>query len=748
MKKLIALLFFPCIIYGQPSSNDNLTADTLATQWDEAMPVGNGMLGALIWQKENKLRLSLDRADIWDERDAVDLSKFNYKFVEQHVASKDYDTVHQLGDWPYDNIAYPTKLPAAALQFDLAKLGKVQKVALDIATALCVVDFADGKRFNVYIHATNNIGYFGFENFSQGEITPELIIPNYNSTNTKADNGSHSGEGLGVLGYSSGTVTKTNNSIRYHQPTYKGHYYEILVQWKNFPGRTIIGEWTITTDKTATLDTLNTADKEPTNWPSHIQWWKNFWAQSTVAIPDEQLMKQYYLEMYKLGSVSRKGAPAITLQAIWTADNGSLPPWKGDFHHDLNTQLSYWPCYTGNHLQEAVSYTDWLWNTRAENKKYTKQYFGVDGLAVPGVTTISGKAMGGWIQYSLSPSVSSWLAQHFYWQWKYSMDKNFLATKAYPYLHDVASFIENITYVKDGKRLIALSSSPEYHDNNINAWFTNYTNYDLSLYKFALSAAAETATAMNKPKEAKHWTSILQQLPSFNLNETGLTIAPGQNLDESHRHHAQLMPIYPLCELDANNEADKKIIDLSLARLSQMGTREWCGYSFSWLACIYARAKQADSAAKQLKIFAGNFCSTNSFHLNGDQRGGQYSNFTYRPFTLEGNFAFAQGLHEMLLQSKNNYIEVFPAVPRSWINVSFTNLRSEGAFLVSAKKENGVPTEVKVFAEQGGLLRIRLPFKTMIVEKENPEMIKRENAGMVSVQMKKGQTIIFKNGYE
>ena len=130
------------------------------------------------------------------------------------------------------------------------------------------------------------------------------------------------------------------------------------------------------------------------------------------------------------------------------------------------------------------------------------------------------------------------------------------------------------------------------------------------------------------------------------------------------------MPIYPLCELDANNQADKKIIDLSLAWLNQMGTREWCGYSFSWLACIYARAKQADSAVKQLKIFATNFCSVNSFHLNGDQHGGEYSNFTYRPFTLEGNFAFAQGVHEMLLQSKSNYIEVFPAVPRSWKNVS------------------------------------------------------------------------------
>ena len=202
------------------------------------MPIGNGMLGALIWQKENKLRLSLDCADIWDERDAIDLSKFNYRFVQQHVATNDYDTVHQLGDWPYDNIAYPTKLPAGALQFDLNKLGKVQHVSLDIATALCKVDFEDGKRMNIYIHATDNVGYFGFEHFSMEAFNPELIIPNYNSANTKADNGSHSGEGLGVLGYSTGTVTKTINSIRYHQPTYKGHYYEIFVQWKAFPTTT------------------------------------------------------------------------------------------------------------------------------------------------------------------------------------------------------------------------------------------------------------------------------------------------------------------------------------------------------------------------------------------------------------------------------------------------------------------------------------------------------------------------------
>src|SRR5689334_10383327 len=133
MKKILlsfTLLLSVFAAYSQLSAY-NLQFDSLAARWDEAMPIGNGMLGALIWQKENKLRLSLDRADVWDDRNALDLSKFNFKFVQQQVAKNDYDTVHKLGDWPYDHIAYPTKLPAGALQFDLARIGTVQKVSLD-----------------------------------------------------------------------------------------------------------------------------------------------------------------------------------------------------------------------------------------------------------------------------------------------------------------------------------------------------------------------------------------------------------------------------------------------------------------------------------------------------------------------------------------------------------------------------------------------------------------------------------------
>ncbi|MDH7460586.1 DUF5703 domain-containing protein [Chitinophagaceae bacterium 26-R-25] len=748
----LVVLFLQLIVgRAQINPTHNLQSKQLAHRWDEAMPLGNGMLGALVWEKDGKLRLSLDRADLWDERKALDLRKLNFKWVEQQVLKNDYDTVQRIGDAPYDRSPYPTKLPAAAMEFNINSFGKVVSSELDIQKAINTVVFQNGTVFHCFIHATLPRGYFAFENISQNDFEsaiPQLVTHAYNieAVEDKKDN-SHAGSSLQKLGYAKGSLAKTGNSILYRQPTYDNHYFEVRVDWKKFPGNKVIGTWTITSDTRSAAYQWPGEASASEYMASHINWWKSFWSRSSISLPDTLLEKQYFLELYKLGSVSRKGAPAITLQAVWTADNGSLPPWKGDFHNDLNTQLSYWPCYTANHLTEGVSYTDWLWKIRQKNFQYTKQYFGVNGLNVPGIVTLSGDPMGGWIQYSLSPTIGAWCAQYFYWQWKYSMDEKFLQDKAYPYVHDVATYLENITRLENGKRKLPLSSSPEYNDNDRSAWFLEWSNFDLSLARFLFGAAAELSNSTGKKEEAKHWLQVLGQLPLYEVNETGFTVAPGLNLNESHRHMSQYMAIYPLALMDINNASDKVIIDNSLKRLEQMGTRAWCGYSFSWMACLYARAHKADSAVKQLQIFASNFCSSNSFHLNGDQKNGQYSNFTYRPFTLEGNFAFAQGVHELLLQSKNDYIEIFPAVPASWKNVSFTNLRAEGAFIISAAKENGVPSYVKINSEKGGLLRIKLPFKTWLIKNNSSKKVESKD-GIVEIKLKASETIIFENAYE
>lgn len=92
-----------------------------------------------------------------------------------------YDTVQKLGDEPYEKYAAPTKIPGVALEFDLAKFGKVVSNELDIKTGLSVIKFENGVVFRNYIHAINQTGYFGFENHPALTITPELITPNYNT---------------------------------------------------------------------------------------------------------------------------------------------------------------------------------------------------------------------------------------------------------------------------------------------------------------------------------------------------------------------------------------------------------------------------------------------------------------------------------------------------------------------------------------------------------------------------------------
>jgi alpha-L-fucosidase 2 len=738
-----------CIDYclqAQPKKEHNLVFDSLAKRWDEAIPLGNGWIGALIWQKNDKLRLSLDRVDLWDDRPMPEIDKLKFSWVVEQVKKGEYDTVQKLGDVPYEKYAAPTKIPGAALEFDLAKLGNVVSNELDIQTGLSEIKFANGIVFRNYIHATYNTGYFGFENLTTTDIIPELIIPNYNSGKPGKTGNSVEGIGLERLGYKKGNITRTKNSIRYHQPAWSTNYYEVLVKWYKLPGNSLIGQWTITNNKPAQLQDPDFKLKEPTGWPSHSKWWNDYWKRSSVSLPDKKLERQYYLEMYKFACVARSNTPPISLQAVWTADNGNLPPWKGDFHHDLNTQLSYWPGYASNHLDLTASYTNWLWKVKEVNRKWTDRYFGKGGINVPGVTTISGKEMGGWIQYSMSPTTALWVAQHFYWQWKYSMDKVFLKERCYPYVGEVERYIAemlNDVRNKNGKSILPLSSSPEYHDNDIKAWFSDITNYDLSLVKSFYDFGMEVTTTAydRRPNE---WIGVKMTLPELDVNETGLTVAPGQNLDASHRHHSPYMAIYPMCLLDVDN--DKEIIENSIKHIEEKGTRQWCGYSFSWMACIYARARQAEKAVRQLQIFASNFCSPNSFHLNGDQKGGEYSSFTYRPFTLEGNFAFAQGVHELLLQTRNGHIEIFPAVPDDWKDVSFKTLRTEGAFLISAEKENGVPSQATITAEQGGILRLKMPFKTFYIT--NLQKKYKLEKGILEVVMKKGEKITIKNGYE
>jgi hypothetical protein len=200
-------------------------------------------------------------------------------------------------------------------------------------------------------------------------------------------------------------------------------------------------------------------------------------------------------------------------------------------------------------------------------------------------------------------------------------------------------------------------------------------------------------------------------------DEVGLLVCPGERLETSHRHFSHLMAIHPLGLIDpADGEAAQAVIDRSLAHLDRLGPDYWCGYTYSWLASLRARAGDGAGAAETLRIFSQAFCLRNSFHANGDQTKSGLSRYHYRPFTLEGNFAAAQGVQEMLLQSHRGIIRLFPAIPAVWAEVSFRSLRAEGAVLVSAERRGGQVAWLELTAEQDRPVRVELPWTGAVQE--------------------------------
>jgi alpha-L-fucosidase 2 len=725
---ILSLLLITLISLSRCSSPDtlvvspdhNLVFNELAQTWDEAIPLGNAVIGNLVWEKNGKLRFSLDRSDLWDLRpmENIDYDKWKFRDVYEHWKADQYEKVQAAFDVPYNALAAPSKIPAGALEFDISALGKIQSVSLDLKSATCLVEWANGSRLTTFIHAEKPVGWYKFENLPESPGI-ELIPPAYNQAGDRRRDDQAMGD-LDQLGYQQGEIQAEENSITYEQSGWADFSYQIHTRWETGKN-TLEGCWSLSSENPGwekkplaeEVVSMEIGRGYDGSLSEHLQWWKEYWGRSQVEIPDPLLEKQYYLEMYKFGAAARNDAPPIALQSVWTADNGKLPPWKGDFHHDLNTQLSYWPAYAGNYLHLEEGYLNWLWKYRPAFRKYTREYFGVEGMNVPGVTTLEGEPMGGWIQYSMGQTVSAWLAHHFYLHWQYTMDREFLEKRAYPWLKEVAIFLDQVSLKSpDGKRKLLMSSSPEIYNNSKEAWFAETTNFDLTLIRWTYEKAAELALELGLEEEADNWQKILLEWPELVVDpESGLMFAPGFPYNESHRHFSHLMSYHPMGMFDiSNGETDRKIIMNTLDNLEKHGTLEWTGYSFSWQGNLYARAGQGDKAASVLRLFAECFCLKNSFHVNGDQCKAGHSNFVYRPFTLEGNFAFASGIQEMLLQSHTGVINIFPAIPDSWEDARFENLRTVGAFLVSAEMQGGKVLELEIHSEKGGTLNIQNPF--------------------------------------
>lgn len=673
--------------------------------WDEALPLGNGKLGTLVYG-DGPLRLSVDRVDLWDERPnpRTQTKEFNFKNLIRMSTSgdeSDWKTRTELFDDIFQETAYPTKLTAGRLTLDFGTHTNIQShLSLKEAVARISIDNGAVGQVEIFLSATENVGVAKIE----GEYQLNIQIPFYLSGEENGNEANASNidkHNQRSLCYPHTKVVREGDFTYYLQKTHTDFSFGIIALRQKLQDYSLLyytlvvgndGEDLIVQGKTY-LERICKIGYEALK-KKHIAWWNRYWKKSEISIGEELIEKIYYRSWYLFASCSRKGGYPMPLQGVWTADNDRLPPWKGDYHHDTNTEVSYQSYLKANRLDEGRVFVDYLWSFREEYKRFAKDFFGVKGLLIPSCSTIDGKAMGGWPQYSLSPTMTIWAAQSFDEYWLYTGDRNFLKERAYPFFKEIGKAISGLLKEKEGRLYLPLSTSPEIYDNEPRAYLIPNSNFDLALLRYLYKTLQGYATILKK--DGTMYATILEKLDEIAIDKEGVVLLDKtQRLPQSHRHFSHVMALYPLHLINYDTRENKRIYENTLLHLEQLGTGWWVGFSFVMSAQLYAMAYKGNAAYEKLRAFAKGFVAENGFHLNGDFKNYGFSQWHYRPFTLEASFGFCDALQEMLLQEHKGYIEVFPAVPADWTKkISFRNLRSYQGVLVSAQMVDGKVCEV------------------------------------------------------
>ena len=432
----------------------------------------------------------------------------------------------------------------------------------------------------------------------------------------------------------------------------------------------------------------------------HRAIWKERRNRSTLRVPDERLQRLWEMEIYKLHCATRPGAAPISLQGPWSPD-GKPPAWGGDYHHNVNVQMSYWPVWTANRLDVARSLFEWLERARPAFEDFAREHFDVDGQFVPSATDIDGRCRYEWATVNLAFSSGPWLAHLAWTHWQHTRDEDFRDEVMLPFMRAIA--VPLLAQLVDGH--LPKSYSPEFEP----AWGPDAT-IDLALLRFLVEVleldveiAAPTSTAGGP------WSTFTDDDPP------GLWVRADLPYRRSHRHLSHLMPIHPLKQLRWDVEADRQLITDSVRTMLRQGHGEWTGFTFPWAASICAHAGMPDLAVALLTTYAERWLCESTLMVQGPPRHdvltvwGELADLLGGDaVTLEAGFGFANALQELLLQSHAGVIRLFPALPSSWRTASFEHFLAEGAVEVSAAYEDGAVTATLV-PRVDGALRVRLP---------------------------------------
>jgi alpha-L-fucosidase 2 len=423
----------------------------------------------------------------------------------------------------------------------------------------------------------------------------------------------------------------------------------------------------------------------------------------------EALLFQY--GRYLMISSSRAGGLPTNLQGRW--NNSNRPPWRSDYHTDVNVQMNYWLTGPANLNECFTPYADWLNSIRGVRTEETKAAFGTRGWTMHAENGIFGGSTWQWVE-----SGSAWCAQNLWDHYAFSGDKEYLRSKAYPMMKEICEFwLDRLKALPDGTLVAPNGYSPEHGPRE------DGVSHDQQLIWDLFTNTIEAADALAIDKEFRDTLAARRaRLLGPKIGRWGQLqewMVDRDDPKDTHRHLSHLVAVFPGRQISPRTEP--KLAEAARVSLNARGDIS-TGWSTAWKINLWARLHDGDRAYKLIG---------NLMHLVGDSRvnyhdgGGLYANLfdTHPPFQIDGNFGYTSGVCEMLLQSHAGEIELLPALPGAWASGTVMGLRARGGCEVAMDWNRGKLVAVDIHSVGGTSGTVRYGEKTKAVKIQPGETI-------------------------